>query len=64
MLLFGALLQYMPPASSVMLVVTVVFTSAIVLALTPSIIELLRGTPDDRHDFHYARYPSAFNPVE
>ena len=64
LLFFGALVQYLPPTMCVLLVAGVVFASAAVLAVTPSIVELLRGTVEERHDYYLSRYPSAFGPVK
>lgn len=59
-LLFGVLIQRVSSTWCVLVVSAAVLGSAAWLAFSPSIVELLRGAPEEKLDFYRSRYPSAF----
>lgn len=63
-LLFGILIQHVPSTWCVLAVSAAVFGAAAWLAFSPSIVELLRGEPEEKLDFYLSRYPSAFGSVK
>ncbi|MBB3229160.1 MFS family permease [Luteibacter sp. Sphag1AF] len=58
--IFGVLAQHTSGAVCSLVISGIVAATAVALALSRSISELLQGRPSDREDFYLVRYPLAF----